>query len=39
MNKNAATAAKKKLAKVYILGVAFFSALLFLLLLVSKIKL
>ena len=39
MNKNPAAAAKKKLAMVYTVGVAFFSAILFLLFLLSKIKL
>ena len=39
MNKNSAPATKKKLAMVYIVGIAFFSAVLLLLLLVSKIEL
>ena len=39
MNKNSAPATKKKLAMVYIVGITFFSAVLFLLLLVSKIQL
>jgi len=39
MNKNPAAAAKKKLAMVYAVGIAFFSAILFLLFLLSKTKL
>ena len=39
MNKKSTITTKKKLAMVYIVGVAFFSAILFLLLLVSKIEL
>lgn len=39
MNKNSGPATKKKLAVIYIVGVAFFSAILFLLLLLSKIEL